>query len=460
MLAVACVYFPYVQYDTMLNRDDNVLVPPMAKVESLSGYVSAVAENSILDIQPVRDLSFLINIKIQEWTHFSGFHLFNLIFVLIGIFLVGKLLETLNFSRHIVLAGMALFAFHPLLVSAVGWVSARKHSLALIFVLLAIIDFLKNKNVTWKGAVWYFFSSLSHQIFCLLPFWIFFYAWKKKWNLNRVMLSLMIVLSWSVVILATYKTFLINQANAQYLQPDMLANISRYVLSVGRSLSLVMLPVSISAFYWQGSFWNIAGLFLLTGFLFLSWKHPRRNEILSWFTLAVLAHAPTYIAFVNDTYLYLPLICMIVCFSIFLADFKMSLRNQQILTGIMILLLAVKTISVSDMWRSTQNMWATSYKNEPSPYNAIGLSGFVKDPREGLELLKWGAKNYNFEDQNLMLFFFKSVMSAPISRSEKTEIFEESMKDDPKYKRIFAFFLLEGDDNDKEKAKRILKEIE
>ncbi len=283
MLAVACVYFPYVQYDTMLNRDDNVLVQPMAKVESLSGYISAVAENAILDIQPVRDLSFLINIKIQEWTHFSGFHLFNLILVLISIFLVGKLLETLNFSRHIVLSGMALFAFHPLLVSAVGWVSARKHSLALVFVLLAILDFLKNKNVTWKTAVWYFFSTLSHQIFCLLPLWIVFYAWKKKWNVNRVMLSLMILLSWSVVILATYKTFLINQANAQYLQPDLFANISRYVLSVGRSLSLVILPVSISAFYWQGSFWNIAGLFLLTGFLFLSWKHPRRNEILSWF---------------------------------------------------------------------------------------------------------------------------------------------------------------------------------
>ncbi len=151
---------------------------------------------------------------------------------------------------------------------------------------------------------------------------------------------------------------------------------------------------------------------------------------------------------------------MIVCYSHFLADFKMGLRNQQMLTGLVVILLAVKTFSVSDMWRSTQNMWATSYENEPSPHNAIGLSGFVKDPREGLELLKWGAKNYDFEDSNLMLFFFKSVMSAPISRSEKMQIFEESMKDDPKYKRTFAFFLLEGDDNDKEKAKRLLKEIE
>ncbi len=105
-------------------------------------------------------------------------------------------------------------------------------------------------------------------------------------------------------------------------------------------------------------------------------------------------------------------------------------------------------------------MWATSYENEPSPHNAIGLSGFVQDPREGLELLKWGAKNYNFEDPNLMPFFFKSVISAPISRAEKVQIFEDSMKDDPKYKRTFAFFLLEGDDIDKEKGQRLLKEIE
>ncbi len=460
MLAVVCVYFPYVQYDTMLNRDDNLLVPPMAKVDSLTGYVKAVADNSILDIQPLRDLSFFINLKIQEWTRFSGFHLFNLIFFLVAIFLVGRLLETLNFRKTTVLSGMAIYAFHPLMVSAVGWVSARKHSLAVVFVLLAIIDFFKNKNITRKSTAWYFFSSLSHQIFCLLPFWIVFYAWKKKWKLDRRMMALMVILSWSVVILATIKTFLVNQANSQYLQPDYFANVSRYVLSVGRTFTLVTLPVSISAFYWQGSFWNIVGLPLLTGFLYLAYRNPRREELLSWIFLAVLAHLPTYITFINDTYLYLPLICVIVCLANFLENSKLSIRNQKILTTVIVVLLAVKTVNVSDMWRSTQNMWAESYKNEPSPYNAIGLSGFLQDPREGLELLKWGAKNYNFEDPKLMSFFFTSVISAPISRTEKVRIFEDSMKDDPIYKRTFAFFLLEGDDKDIEKGKRILKEIE
>ncbi len=459
LLVVMCVHFQYVRFDTMLNRDDNVLIPPLSRIENFSGYVSAVKLNQILDVQPVRDLTFLINIKIHEWTGFSSFHLFNLIFFLIAILLVGRLLETLKFQRSTVLTGMAIFAFHPLMVSAVGWVSARKHTLAIIFALLAIIDFIKKEDVTLKGAVWYFLSILSHQIFCLLPFWILFMAWNKQWKLNWKKFGVMIALAWSVVILATVKTFLLNTGNTVYLKPDYLTNISRYVLSIGRSFTLIVLPVSVSAFYWQGSLWNITGIPLLIGFLFTLYRHPLRNKTLPWMLLAMLAHLPTYIAFVNDTYLYLTLICTIVCAGYLFESPVFSNRNRLILTTVILALLLVKTISISSMWRNTQNMWSTSYDNEPSPHNAIGISGFVKDPQEALSLLSWGAKNYDFEDRNLMNYFFTSVIHAPVDRAKKVRIFEESLRDDPKYKSTFAFFLLEGDDNEIQRGISLLKEV-
>ena len=459
LLIVVCVHFQYVRFDTMLNRDDNVLIPPLSRIESISGYINAVKTNQILDVQPLRDLTFLINIKIHEWTRFSAFHLFNLIFFLIAIVLVGRLLEELKFRRATVLTGMAIFAFHPLMVSAVGWVSARKHSLAIIFVLLAIIDFIKKENVTLKGAVWFFLSVLSHQIFCLLPFWILFMSWKKKWKLNWFNFGVMIALAWSVVIIATLKTFLMNTGNTIYLKPDYFTNISRYVLSIGRSFTLIVFPVSVSAFYWQGSFWNITGIPLLIGFLFALYRHPLRKEILPWMLLALLAHLPTYIAFVNDTYLYIPLVCTIICAAYLIDNSGLSNRNRVIIVSVILTLLVAKTISISSMWRNTQNMWSTSYENEPSPHNAIGVSGFVKDPREALRLLSWGAKNYDFEDRNLMNYFFTSVIQAPVTRDEKVRIFEESFKDDPKYKSTFAFFLLEGDDSEIRKGIGLLKEV-
>ena len=269
----------------------------------------------------------------------------------------------------------------------------------------------------------------------------------------------MVTLAWSVVLMAALKTFIQNSGNAVYLKPDHLVNISRYALSLGRSFVLVTFPVSISAFYWQGSFWNMTGLPLLIGFLFALYKHPQSNETLPWMLLALLAHLPTYIAFVNDTYLYLTLICVIICLSYFLENCRVSLKIQKAFVIIVLILLLIKTISISSMWRNTQNMWATSYENEPSPYNAIGLSGFVKNPREGLNLLRWGAKNYEFEDRNLLKYFLISVINAPVSRAEKVQIFEESLKDDPEYKSTFAFFLFEGDDIEIKKGVDLLKEV-
>ncbi len=443
--ALGATYFEYVRFDTMLGRDDNLLVPPITRLTSLSQYFDWVRTNEILDTQPLRDLTFYFNVLIQRWTGFSSFHLTNLLIFFVSIFLVSKLLRTLNLSPKRVIWGTAAYAFHPLMVSAVGWVSARKHSLALVFVLLALIEFFRKRDVTWKCGLFLFLSSLAHQIFFLTPLWLFIYARKKNWPLSMRNLSITVVLISTVVALASYKHFYVNAIDARWFEEDSFVNVSRYILSLGRTTVLIFFPASISAFYHQGSFWNLLGIPLLTVLAYASVKG--RSDSSLWVLLGFFAHLPTYIAFVNDTYLYLPLVCSIVALmsTSTAASWVVPRRGIVVGAGLAVALLGLKTLDAALMWRSPQRLWSYSYRNEPSPHNAIGLSGYLADKRESVKLLEWGGKNFNFNHQmNLLPYFLSSVYAAPVAPDERTRILRECFFDHPLYRSYLGLSLLSG----------------
>jgi hypothetical protein len=151
------LYFQYLKLDPVLKRDDLSLLTPFQKIGSFAQYYEAVKDNTILDVQPVRDLTFFVNVKFLYLTGLSTFHLTNLTIFFISIVLLSRLMQILNFSPQAIYITILLYALHPLMVSAVGWISARKHSLALVFLLMALIRFLKNKNIDFGVILFFYF---------------------------------------------------------------------------------------------------------------------------------------------------------------------------------------------------------------------------------------------------------------------------------------------------------------
>ncbi|MFL5783301.1 MAG: hypothetical protein ACJ76H_01745 [Bacteriovoracaceae bacterium] len=456
-IALAFIYFPYVEFDTMVGRDDNLLVVPLHSIHSLSDYFSAVATNKILDVQPLRDLSLYINIKIAQWTNFQSFHLFNLLIHLANVFIFYRLLSVIIPSRRMAWMGTALFAFHPVFVSSVGWVSARKHSLALMFTLLALLDFMKHRTLTWRAVLSYLASICCHQIHFLLPVWFWFVSRWNKWKLNRKPFIVMVISGAIVFAVSAYKTFVVNSLNTTYLKPDFLSNLSRYVLSLGRAGAIILFPYSISGFYWQGSLWNLVGLVLIVAVSYLFCRRSR--DTVPFLLLAFLAFIPTFIAFINDTYIYLPLACMIICVCLVVRTFPISSKSVDVMFGVLTLAVLMKTISIAGMWRSPQALWKVSYDNEPSPHNAIGLSGHIRDREAGMRLLTWGAQNYDFEAPYLLDYFFQSVSSSPLPREEKKKIFQSAWRPLSAYEANYAVFLLQGSDEERKTGIEMLTRL-
>jgi hypothetical protein len=250
--------------------------------------------------------------------------------------------------------------------------------------------------------------------------------------------------------------------NVTYEDYTLAENISRYVLSVGRSMSLLLVPISISAAYDQGNLLNLAGipLIVLTLFLFRKGK----EDTLLWLLLAALSHILTYIAFVHDTYLYLTLICLLVAGNFYFQNnpLKLAKEGKLAIPLIFLAFFTYKTIDASKMWLTDLGLWQYSHANEKSPYSAIILASHLMphDEELGLSFLEWGAENFNFfSHRPLLIFFLHTVYTSSIPIERKIKILEDSSIDHEIYKGYLGLTFLEGSHQQMEKGVAILKPL-
>ena len=467
LLLFVCFSFIYSRYffkDPILRRDDVLLVLPLKDVVNLSGYLDSIKTNAIPDIQPVRDLSFYFNIKIFDWTGYSTFRYTNLAIFIFSVFLLMKLLEALNFPRkHIVGSGL-LYAAHPIMVSSVGWISARKHDLALVFILLCLLEFIKQKKLTKWSSTFYILSILSHQIAILLPVWIFIYFKGKKLKIDRANFIVMCCSGLSILCVAIMKTFYLGMGNVSHRYYTHFENISRYVLSIGRSLAQVFFPISISTDYFQGSVLNLVGLPILVLLFFVYYKSKNREDALLWLSLSAFSHILTCIAFINDTYLYLPLICVIISINFYFFNNPLPIHKhlKSFLIAVCFILLGAKTISASQMWKSDKDLWQYSYSNERSPFTSILLGTYLIPYNEkvALDFIIWGAKNYDINSHGQIFFAYLDVIyKSSIPIQQKIKILGDTLRDHEVYQAVYALALLEGTNEQMDLGVRILKQL-
>jgi hypothetical protein len=458
------LYANYIQKDPILGRDDIILIFPLETVTTFSRYVEAVKRNDIPDFQPVRDLTFFTNIKIIEWTGISTFHLTNFILFILIVFLLMKLLEALAFTKRQIVCSALLFVAHPIMVSAVGWISARKHSLALAFLLLTLLCFLKEKRITPASIIFYFLSVLSHQIFILLPCWILLFSLVKKIKLEIGRFVVMSLIGVTVLFVAVLKTFYLEMGNVTYKSFHWSENVSRYVLSVGRSVTQIVFPVSISGDYYQGNMLNLVGLPLLIIGLYLIYKGKDREDSLLWIGLAMFSHILTCIAFINDTYLYLPLICVIISANYYLKSnpLPVSSKFKAVLFALCFALFMTKTLSASQMWKSDKDLWQYSYANEASPYTSILLGRHLlkHDEKIALDFIVWGVNNYDIlNNRNIYIFFLETIYTSSLPIQKKIKIYNDCYKDHEVYKAFHALALIEGTDEQMQDGIRRMKPL-
>ena len=102
-----------------------------------------MTHRTLIDVQPIRDVSLLADIFLLHHFGLKTFHLTNFIIWLGILILTMILLSRLFRLTEIHYIVFALFSAHPVFANSVAWISARKHLLAAFFILGATLSWVR-----------------------------------------------------------------------------------------------------------------------------------------------------------------------------------------------------------------------------------------------------------------------------------------------------------------------------
>lgn len=442
--------------DPILRRDDFDLITPLKNINSLENYFQLVETNKVLDLQPIRDMTLLLNVKLEQYTGFGFYHLTNLIIWLAVLFAFWRLLERLV-NTNAKYFWLILVSIHPSLLTSVFWISGRKHLLSALFILIATNLTLKNENEYNKsirnssGIIGsYILSIFSQPINLLWPLW--FYFKNRKSLINIALLIVMFVCGY-----LNYKYYTgaftdsvkdINKFN----DVTILQSLSVSFLGLSRSFFQVFVPFKLAANYPVHSVFNLLGIiFILISIFFVLKK--RSWELMSWFLFALLPLIVIYTKvtriFVSDTYLIVTAFGLIVIVAksleITLAKYEQKFLNAG--AFFIILIFSVISFNWAQAWSSDEALWEYSYQSDPSPESAMIYCQILQSRglfEEAFELAV-ELRESNPERKEVPLLISQTISRNPkLSSNAKLELFKKYQTDDPWYLYYYSTMLAQS----------------
>ena len=329
--------------------------------------------------RPLFSCSLLLDRSIADLNP-MWYHAHSLIWFLLC---VGGLLQLLKcfVTPSIALLATAVFAFHPIQVETIAWVSARNDSMATAFALGALLAFCHSKPKPWLGALLCAFALLSKENTLLLPLWVFFLT--SATGKERYRFSAIAGIGIAVAFLCRAG------ADVPVQWPDKHhwdLFFSHGMDFFSDTLSLLFLPWPLAptrALAWLDvSFLQYLStiVFLCVMFGLSMWslrRYPENNRMLfGGLILFWGAWLPSIIAtvingFYGDRYLFLAS----VGFSIWLSGILSSvgLLAKRIVFFSLIPLLGISYSKLPD-WNDEQSIWTSMNRDIPSPFSQASLA--------------------------------------------------------------------------------------
>ena len=448
------IYWSPITHPRYVNLDDAELYKPLENVQSIQDYLAMRDQGLIEDIEPVRDLSFWTELRLQRLVGYFNPQFDNLlIWGAITILLFSVLGSSGLTSKAASLICLFIF-IHPVAVNSVAWPSARKHLLSALFILWATERSLKtskNAKNSWSALALYALSVLSQPINVLWGVWYLAYSRNKIWVgrkspqqiLHITTLGLIAVSVAAANFFYYHHGAYVKLAGQSKFQPESWERFGDRLLAVGRYIYQLVWPVSPSfGPYFLGSYSSLFGFILLLFLLvFVVLKRPKfllSHWLLFMILPLLVVILPTTEHAGWDTYLLTPLLG----FGLYLGE--LSTRKLPIFEGFKInprLLIGVLLTSVftltwisrqaADAWSDELTFWQRAYDTDPGALQTSGLLKvhYVtdKDPAEILRLTNLLLKNYP-KHRDLAYLLGRMIYERPLPENVKEELFAKNKR--------------------------------
>ena len=389
------------------NPDAQFTLPALFDVQTPLDYLVMLRDFQVIDFQPVRDLTFFIDLAIYRATGIVTFATINVLLWGIACFLLLKLLERTvpDHKKNTAIFWVLTFAAYPLFSQAVPWGMARKHILAFPIFLActhAFLDWLEGKTSWLKVYILYVAATLSHPLTLLWPLWAAFHYRVSGKEITRESKKILTIFSVTTISLLfthfAYYTVGNNLVKDIFpeVSPD-LSNASRIIQNIGFYLRQIVFPYELGFLYYPtwGNAWP--GLIVLAAFIFFIYRERKDQQFLSW-TLYGLIPVPIFLALpgVFDQYLLIPVAAiLLIAFRKWNTGSRLQIAALLTLT----LIWGVLTFREARLWTNSPALADRNFQNAPSCRSALnlGLMSYTEGKRLSRETLKFLEEGRCFE---------------------------------------------------------------
>jgi ABC-type multidrug transport system fused ATPase/permease subunit len=302
------------------SQDQNEIITPLEGINSFNDYFDSVKQYKIVDVQPVRDLSHILDIYIEKKTGYQSIGVLTNLVLLLLIALVLLRILSLHYSNELARFLTLLFVSHPIVFNVTIEITSRKHILSFYFFLLLFSERLTGNFSSYskfKQGVFHLLSLLSQPITILIPIW--FTISDLKSNKLIIVIKkyyLLYIISFVLGLLNIYYYDVVFFEQFGFAKNSFQMDLGAKILIMGRMFFQILLPVVISTQYDPASILAFAGIALLVVTLYFLYKKTSLEIVIKYILLAfiiffTLYHKGSNIFFLN-TYLLIPIFCLIM----------------------------------------------------------------------------------------------------------------------------------------------------
>jgi len=351
-LVTLLVYLP-VTHDRFVNYDDDDYVtanPVVQKGLTWAGIKWAFTSFHASNWHPLTWLSHMADCELFRLNP-GGHHFVNLLFHTANTVLLFMLLLRMTGALWPGAIIAALFAWHPLHVESVAWISERKDVLSTFFALLALLSYAvyakgNRRRFFWLALLFFALSLMSKPMLVTLPFVLLLLDYWPLQRMRTIPLRQLAVEKWPFFLLTALScvvTFLAQRAAAvaSLKKVSVSLRLENALTAYASYLQKTIWPTKLAVFYPLQK--NISWIALLAAAVILilisviAWRARRQKPCLLMGWLWFLGTLVPVIGLVQvgdqamaDRYSYFPLIGIFIVLTFLIADWTKKFRFGKI----------------------------------------------------------------------------------------------------------------------------------
>lgn len=400
----------FIAYASSLNGkfvlDDELLIKDNVFIRNLPGIEKFFTTNIMAGAgmvsafyRPLQMITYALDYAVWN-LNVTGYHITNMILHIFVALCIYWMIDILYNDNKLSFLTSALFVIHPIHTEAVSYISGRADSLAVLFMLLCFIIYIKQadcKRISMLSHVLllltYTLALLSKEISIILPTLLLFYhfVFRKKIRVMEFMSLLGVLTAYIVIRLIYLKSISplpqVGSNTIIYRIPGLFAAILSYI-------KLLLLPFPLHMEYGTRLFGFtdprvIAGITIT--FIIFAFAYLKRNDKIilfsvGWFFLALFPVSNLYKinAYMAEHFLYLPSIGFFLLIAYTLTIIHNDKRYNilgTILIIISLLFYSTLTIKQNDYWKDPFTFYDRTMRFAPNSASAYYGRGTLYDKK-------------------------------------------------------------------------------